>query len=72
MNEYDDSIVRKVIRRTDTTENELFDLVVDYYKYHDFIQRFDEQVVNGEPGLRIRILTQEEYEVALEKMLLSN
>lgn len=67
LNEYDDSIVRKVIRRTDTTENELFDLVVDYYKYHDFIQRFDEQVVNGEPGLRIRILTQEEYEVALEK-----
>ncbi|MGI6768172.1 MAG: ABC transporter permease [Bacilli bacterium] len=62
-----EGIVVRVVDERVVDGTVLQDVVVDYYKYHSYIQSYGDQLVNGKPDIQTRRLNKEEYELALEK-----
>lgn len=67
INSLPEGIVIKITKRDDSTGKVLVDAVVDYYKYHSYVQSYGDQLVNGKPKIQTRTFNREEYEIALKK-----
>lgn len=62
-----EGIVKKITDEWTIEGTTLVNVVVDYYKYHSYIQSYGDQLINGKPTIQTRRLNQAEYDKALER-----